>query len=75
MSEHSSNPLGQSRGHAMPGSSKPRETRAAAKRRWAIYGGLAVVAVLVLAYIDGGEVPLRPISQPVAWSAEGEVTK
>lgn len=29
------------------------------------YGAIAVLAILVFAYIDGGEEPIRPISQPV----------
>ncbi|MEM7779925.1 MAG: hypothetical protein AAF697_05980 [Pseudomonadota bacterium] len=34
--------------------------------RWPIYAGLAVLGLLVLAYVDAGEEPLRPIVQPVA---------
>ncbi|WP_394727156.1 hypothetical protein [Altererythrobacter sp. GH1-8] len=35
------------------------------KRRFALWAGGLVCVALVIAYIDGGEEPLRPISQPV----------
>ncbi|MFL0356856.1 hypothetical protein ACI5KX_10305 [Erythrobacter sp. GH1-10] len=35
------------------------------RKRAPIYAGLAVLAVLVLAWIDGGEEPIRPIVQAV----------
>ncbi|BDI60911.1 hypothetical protein [Qipengyuania nanhaisediminis] len=40
--------------------------RAASRRRWAVYAGLACAIVLVLAYIDAGEEPLRPIVHRIA---------
>ena len=40
--------------------------RVAMTRRAAVYAGVALVAVLVLAWIDGGEEPLRPIVQHIA---------
>ena len=40
-------------------------------RRWPYYALIAVVGVFVIAYIDGGEEPLHPISQPVALPASG----
>lgn len=45
--------------------------RAAMKRRWAIYAALALAGVLVLAYFDGGEEPLRPIVHRIATPAAG----
>lgn len=41
----------------------PRRSGWRARAPW--YAGLAVLAILVLAYIDGGEEPLRPITQTV----------
>jgi hypothetical protein len=35
-------------------------------RRWPLYLGLLVIAVLLVAYIDGGQEPIRPIIEPVA---------
>jgi hypothetical protein len=43
--------------------------RAARQRRWPIYAAGGVMAVLVIAWFDGGEEPLRPIVQPVALPA------
>ncbi|WP_108791112.1 hypothetical protein [Erythrobacter sp. Alg231-14] len=40
-------------------------------RKWAIYGVLAVVVLLVIAYIDGGEEPIRPIEQQIALPQAG----
>lgn len=49
--------------------------RAFVTRRTAVYAGAALVAVLVLAWIDGGEEPLRPIVQYIASPvAEGDVS-
>lgn len=39
------------------------------QRRWPYYAGAALLAVLVIAWIDGGEEPLHPIVQPLALSA------
>lgn len=33
--------------------------------RWAVLAAVAAVALLTLAYVDGGEEPLRPIAEPV----------
>ena len=40
----------------------------ALRKRWPIFVGLAVVAVLVAAYVDGGEEPIHPIVQQVEWT-------
>ena len=42
--------------------------------RYALYLGAAVLAVLTLAYIDGGEEPLHPIVQSSALSVEMETS-
>lgn len=34
--------------------------------RWALVAGAAALALLALAWVDGGEEPLRPIVEPVA---------
>lgn len=34
--------------------------------RWALVAGAAALALLALAWVDGGEEPLRPIIEPVA---------
>ena len=39
---------------------------AAQARRWPLYAAGAVLAVLVIAWFDGGEEPIRPIVQPIA---------
>lgn len=39
--------------------------RGGLRARWPFYAGAAVIAVLALAYFDGGEEPIRPIAQPV----------
>lgn len=36
-----------------------------ARRRWPLFAALAVAALLVLAWAEGGESPLRPIAEPV----------
>jgi len=41
------------------------------KRRWPLYVGLFVIALLAIAYIDAGEEPIRPIVQPVALPSTG----
>ena len=41
------------------------EERGGLRARWPFYAGAAVIAVLALAYFDGGEEPIRPIAQPV----------
>jgi len=33
--------------------------------RWAVYGVLIVMGLLIAAYFDGGEKPIRPIVQEV----------
>ena len=35
-------------------------------RRWPWMAGLAVAALLALAWFDGGEEPLHPIAEPVS---------
>lgn len=45
---------------------KPARARPAAPRRWPLYAAGAGAAVLALAYIDGGEEPIRPIVQEIA---------
>ncbi len=35
-------------------------------RRWPLVAGIAALCLLVLAWFDGGEKPLRPIAQDVA---------
>lgn len=50
--------------------------RLAKRRNW-LLGGLAAAVLLLLAYawIDGGERPLRTISQPVAVPQSGAETR
>lgn len=63
MSEQSSKPLSSAQS-----ASHWRDVLA---RRWPVYAALGAVFVLALAYIDAGEEPLRPITQPVALGGEG----
>ncbi len=37
----------------------------------AIYGAIAVLGILLIAYIDGGEEPIHPIEQQIALSDIG----
>ena len=62
MSEYSSKPLRSS----LEASRSNPKSRSVPKRRWMVYGGVALLAVLVIAWIDGGEEAIRPIEQPVA---------
>jgi hypothetical protein len=41
-------------------------------RRWPWVAGLAVIALLALAWFDGGEEPLRPIAEAVALPEQGQ---
>jgi len=51
-------------------SSRPSRKRALSGRlRWPIIALIILAGVLVFAWIDGGEEPLRPIVQPVVTSA------
>lgn len=43
-----------------------RRIRAGVRARWALVAGAAALALLALAWVDGGEEPLRPIVEPVA---------
>lgn len=53
--------------HAQPKNpSGPPIKRGSPPRRWPLYLGLVVIAVLIVAYIDGGHEPIRPIIEPVA---------
>lgn len=42
------------------------------RRRAPYYAAGALIALLGLAYFDGGEEPIRPIAQQVALPGEGE---
>lgn len=44
----------------------PLSPLATARRRWPLYAAIAAAAILTLAYIDGGEEPIRPITQDIA---------
>ncbi|MFU7529645.1 hypothetical protein [Qipengyuania sp. ASV99] len=44
----------------------PLSPLANARRRWPLYAAIAALAILTLAYIDGGEEPIRPIAQDIA---------
>lgn len=66
MSEHSSKLIGAGRTRPKAGQRSVSEWREALQRRWPLYAVLAVLAVVTLAYIDGGEEPLHPITQPVS---------
>mgnify|MGYP000253509516 CR=1 FL=1 len=50
--------------HARTPIAQPK--RAANMRRWPLYAAAAVAGVLVIAWFDGGEEPIRPIVQPLA---------
>lgn len=41
-------------------------------RRWPWVAALAALALLVLAWVDGGEEPLHPITQDVALPEQGQ---
>ena len=49
-----------------------RQSVGTAKRRYAIYGIGALIVLLVLAYVDGGEEPLHPIVQSVSLPSQSE---
>lgn len=38
--------------------------------RWPVMAGLVLFALIVLAWVDGGEEPLHPIVQPVQLPGE-----
>jgi len=40
-------------------------------RKWVVYAVIAVAAVLIVAYIDGGEEPIRPIEQQISLPSAG----
>jgi ferric-dicitrate binding protein FerR (iron transport regulator) len=40
--------------------------RRASRARWTLIGAAVLAGLLVLAWFDGGEEPLRPITTPVA---------
>lgn len=42
------------------------EWRDALRRRWPFYALAALLALVILAYVDGGEEPIRPIVQEVS---------
>ncbi|UAB76907.1 hypothetical protein INR77_08575 [Erythrobacter sp. SCSIO 43205] len=45
------------------------------KRSLALYAGAAVLVVMALAYIDGGEEPLHPIVQSVSLAPVAETQR
>lgn len=45
--------------------SQPQSRRSALRGRARWYAALGLLTILVLAYIDGGEEPIRPITQSV----------
>ena len=49
-----------------------QQTGRGAKLRYALYGAGALIVLLVLAYIDGGEEPLHPIVQSVSLPSQSE---
>ena len=49
-----------------------RQTARRAKGRYALYGGTALMLLLLLAYIDGGEEPLHPIIQSASLPSQLE---
>jgi hypothetical protein len=49
-----------------------RPTARGSKRRYALYGVGALILLVVLAYIDGGEEPLHPIIQSVSLPSQSE---
>jgi hypothetical protein len=49
-----------------------RPTARGAKWRYALYGVGALILLVVLAYIDGGEEPLHPIIQSVSLPSQSE---
>ena len=51
----------------------PWLNRPQTRRKLAIYAGAALIGVLVVAWIDGGEEPIRTIVQPVEVSANTAV--
>ena len=40
-------------------------------RKWIAYAVIAVAVLLIAAYIDGGEEPIRPIEQQISLPATG----
>lgn len=66
MSDH------QGASHAQPKSEAGLPVgRDAPLRRWPLYLGLTVIAVLLIAYFDAGEEPIRPITEPIALPSGG----
>ena len=62
MAEHST--------RSRPGAGTMPAWRAMAGQRWVKYAGAALLVLLALAWIDGGEEPLHPIKQPVSLSGQ-----
>ncbi|QFT77653.1 hypothetical protein [Erythrobacter sp. THAF29] len=50
---------------SLPKHSKQSPSDKGLRARAPYYAAIGVLAILVLAYIDGGEEPIRPISQTV----------
>jgi hypothetical protein len=45
------------------------------KRRWALMGVIVVLGVATIAFIDGGEEPMRPIVQEISLPASKEAAR
>ena len=71
MSEQSNSPSGRAKLLRQEASGSRPDSKGVLARRWPYYTLFAVVGLIVIAYIDGGEEPLHPISQPVALPASG----
>lgn len=59
-------------GRALAQNENSQGWRVASRRRWPFYASGAVIGVLMFAYFDGGEEPIRPIVQEITLAGEGE---
>ena len=69
MSEQSSSPVRRVKLQREDARGVVPATKGVLARRWPLYAVAGVLGLLVIAYIDGGEEPLHPITQPIALPA------
>ena len=50
---------------SLQGMSQPSSPERRSLQRWPLIVGAAVIALLAVAWIDGGEEPVHPIAEPV----------
>lgn len=50
---------------SLQGMSQASQPAQRSSRRWPVIVGALILALLVVAWIEGGEVPVRPIAEPI----------